>query len=99
MTIQPITGIMISIVCVLTLVVMVYWHLLTKGAWWQWTAGRAVMGLLGTQSAITALAAASSFFPAFPGRPIVYLVLYGLLILAVGGIGWAIRAEHRKNSD
>jgi len=98
MTVQPLTGIMISTVCVLTLVVMVYWHLLTRGEWWRHTPGRAVMGLLATQTAITALAAASSFFPTFPGRPIVYLALYALLILAVGGIGWAIRSEHKKHN-
>jgi len=99
MTVQSLTGIMISIVSVLTLLVTVYWHLLTRGECVHYPHDRVVMALLGTQTAITALAAASSFFPSFPGRPVVYVLPYLLLIFAVAGIGWVIRPQDGSNPD
>lgn len=97
MTIQPLTGILILLVCLSTVGVMIGWHTLTRGVWRQHAAGRALMGLLATQSAITGLATASSFFPEFPGRAHVYLTLYVLLIGSVWWIGWTIfREQHRK---
>lgn len=97
MTIQPITGILILLVCLSTLGVMIGWHALTRGVWRQHAAGRALMGLLATQSAITALAAISSFFPEFPGRAYVYITLYVLLIGSVWWVGWTIfHEQHRK---
>ncbi|NKG22390.1 putative phage holin [Paeniglutamicibacter terrestris] len=97
MTLQPITGILILAVFLSTLGVMIGWHRLGRGAWRHYVAGRALMGLLATQSAITALAAVSSFFPSFPGRAHVYLVLYVLLIGSVWAIGWTIFREQRRH--
>lgn len=94
--IQPLTGILILLVLASTLGVMITWHLMTKGVWRLWPAGRALMGLLATQSAITALAAASSFYPEFPGRAYVYIALYLLLTISVWAIGWTIFREQRR---
>lgn len=98
MTVQPLTGILIMIVFASTLGVMIIWHALTRGVWRRHAAGRALMGLLATQSAITALAAASSFFPEFPGRAHVYIMLYVLLVASVWAIGWTIFREQRRNN-
>ena len=97
MTFQPLTGILILSVCLSTLGVMIGWHVLTRGVWRRNAAGRALMELLAAQSAITALATASSFFPEFPGRAHVYLTLYVLLIGSVWRIGWTVFREQRRN--
>ncbi|GAA1498819.1 putative phage holin [Paeniglutamicibacter kerguelensis] len=97
MTIQPLTGILVLSACLSTLGVMIGWHVLTRGVWRRHAAGRALMGLLATQSAITALATASSFFPEFPGRAHVCLALNVLLIASVWRIGWTVFREQRRN--
>lgn len=99
MTIQPLTGILIGAVFLVTVVVMVGWHVLSGGVWRRWAAGRAIMGLLATQSAITLLATASSFFPGFPGRAAIYIAVYFLLIFSMGWVGWTIWSEHAKGSS
>lgn len=96
MTIQPLTGILIAVACLSTMGVMIGWHCLGRGAWRRWAAGVTLMGLLAVIAAITALATASSFFPAFPGRATVYIALYVLLILSIWAIGWTIFREQRK---
>jgi hypothetical protein len=96
MTIQPITGILVAIVFAETVTVMILWQYLTRGAWVGFPAGRVLMGLLAVMAAITALAAGSMFFPAFPGRPLVYLGLYTMLIIAVGSLGFTIIREQRR---
>lgn len=98
MTLQPITGILMLVASLSALVVMGGWHLTTRGAWRRWVAGVALMGLLATLAAITGLAAASSFFPEFPGRAVVYIVLYCVFIASIWSIGWAIyRAQRDRN--
>lgn len=99
MTIQPLTGILIGIALLETLVVMLGWHRITRGGWHGFPAGRVLMGLLGTQAAILTLAAASSFFPGFAGRPYVYIILYLVLIGAVGRLGYTIFTEQRRHHD
>ena len=97
MTIQPLTGILIGTALLETLVVMLGWHWITRGGWQGFPAGRVLMGLLGVQSAILTLAAASSFFPGFTGRPYVYIALYVVLIIAVGRLGYTIFTEQRSH--
>ena len=98
MTVQPTTAILMSIVLVETIIVMFGWNWITRGAWTGFPAGRVLMALLGVQSAILLLAAASGFFPVFPGRPYVYLALYSILIFVVGWLGYTIFREQRKNN-
>lgn len=43
MTIQPITGILITIVLLLTLATMLIWHFLTKSGWRHHDSGKAIM--------------------------------------------------------
>ncbi|MGO2122462.1 hypothetical protein, partial [Glutamicibacter arilaitensis] len=40
----------------------------------------------------------SGFFPAFPGRPFIYLGLYSILIFVVGWLGYTIIREQRKHN-
>ena len=98
MTVQPTTAILMAIVLVETIIVMFGWNWITKGAWAGFPAGRVLMALLGVQSAILLLATLSGFFPAFPGRPYVYLALYSILILVVGWLGYTIIREQRKHN-
>lgn len=95
MTIQPITGILIALVLVLTLVTMGVWQHLTKGAWRNYSAGKALMGLLGVQTAILTLATATTWFGEWPGRPWMYIVVYLLLAGAQARIAWTIYNTHK----
>lgn len=98
MTIQPLTGILMAVEFFSVLIVMIGWHVLTRGSWRHWAAGVSLMGLLATIAAITALASVSSFFPMFPGRALAYIILYSLLIVTTWLIGWAIyRAQRGRN--
>jgi len=100
MTVQPTTAILMAIVLVETVIVMFGWNWITKGAWTGFPAGRVLMALLGVQSAILLLATLSGFFPAFPGRPFIYLGLYSILIFIVGWLGYTIfREQHKHNKD
>lgn len=99
MTIQPLTGILIAVVLILTLSTMCTWHIVSKGSWHHYPAGKALMGLLAVISAITALATASSVWPEFPGRPVAYVVIYVLLIGAMTYILWTILATNRRHLE
>lgn len=100
MTVQPTTAILMAVVLIETMTVMFGWHWITRGAWTGFPAGRVLMALLGIQSAILLLATLSGFFPAFPGRPYVYLALYSILILIVGWLGYTIvREQSRHNNE
>lgn len=99
MTVQPTTAILMAIVLVETVIVMFGWNWITRGAWTDFPAGRVLMALLGVQSAILLLATLSGFFPAFPGRPYIYLGLYSILIFVVGWLGYTIIREQRKHRD
>lgn len=96
MTIQPLTGILMAAALTETLVVMVGWHVMTRGVWTTFPAGRVLMALLGVMGAILALAAASSFFPYFPGRAWVYIILYAVLVCVLACLGWTIFREQRN---
>jgi hypothetical protein len=95
MTIQPLTGILIAIVLALTIVTMGVWHYLSRGAWKHYAAGKSLMSLLGVQTAILTLAAATSWFGEFPGRPWAYIIVYLLLIGAQARIAWTIYEIHK----
>lgn len=96
MTIQPITGILITIVLALTVATMLIWHYLTKGGWRHHDSGKAIMSLLAVQAAILSLATATSLFEVWPGRAWMYLIVYLLLIGAQARIAWTIYALHRQ---
>ena len=98
MTIQPWTGLLIGLAMLQTLVIMIGWHRVTHGAWARFPAGRVLMSLLGIMWAILVLATASSFFPAFPGRPWIYLTLYAILNVALTALGVTIIREQRKHN-
>lgn len=98
MTIQPWTGLLIGLAMFQTIIIMVGWHGVTQGAWSRFPAGRVLMGLLGIMWAILTLATASSFFPAFTGRPWVYLALYLILNVALTALGYTIIREQRKHN-
>lgn len=98
MTIQPLTGILMSVALLETLIVMIGWHGLTGGTWTRFPAGRVLMGLLAVMAAILTLASFSGFFPAFPGRPWVYIGLYTLLIGVLGWLGYTIFREQQKHN-
>ncbi len=95
MTIQPITGILMALACLSTLGVMGILQFMTRGAWRRYGAGAALMGLWATIAAITGLAATSSFWPGFPGRGMVYVVLYCVFILSIWTTGFVIIREQR----
>ena len=98
MTIQPLTGILMSVALLETVIVMIGWHGLTGGGWTKFPAGRVLMGLLAVMAAILTLASFSSFAPTFPGRPWVYISLYTLLIGVLGWLGYTIFREQQKHN-
>lgn len=97
MTLQPITGVLITITLLLTVATMIMWHTRTSGAWKQHESGKALMGLLAVQSAILTLATATSIFEVWPGRPWMYVTVYLLLIGAMARIAWTIWDAPRKH--
>src|SRR5699024_7791814 len=97
MTLQPITGTLITIVLVLTVATMIMWHTRTSGTWKQHESGKALMGSLAAQAAILTLAPATSIFEVWPGRPWMYVTVYWLLIGAMARIAWTIWDAPRKH--
>lgn len=81
-----------------TLGVMVGWHIITRGVWRWHSSGRSLTGFRPHRRAVTALATARGFFPAFPVSSHVYRRLCVLLIDSVWLIGWTIFRELHSNS-
>lgn len=96
MTIQPLTGILIAGVLVLTVLTMLMWHRLTGGAWRNYSAGKALMSLLGVQTCILSLATVTTWFGDWPGKPWFYIIVYTLLIGAMLQVAYTILDTHRK---
>ncbi|QWY81334.1 membrane protein [Arthrobacter phage Rizwana] len=92
----PLNALVIAVVGVCTLVVMIYWHTVTKGTWKRWPAGQSLMLLLAIIAVITLNAAVNILVPHYWGKVGLYFGLYGALILAIFFIGWTIRKEMRK---
>jgi hypothetical protein len=96
MTLIPLNAAVIGLVALVTLGLMVYWHVATRGSWKLWPAGRSLMILLGVITIITANAAINVLLPRYPGKVGLYFGLYLLLLAALIGIGFTIRSEMRK---
>ncbi|ALY10574.1 hypothetical protein FDH86_gp039 [Arthrobacter phage Tank] len=92
----PLNALVIALVGALTLAVMIYWHVSTKGTWKKWPAGQSLMLLLGIITVITFNAAANILLPSYWGKIELYFGLYGLLLFAIAFIGWTIRREMRR---
>lgn len=86
----------IGLVGLATLGVMIYWHIVTKGTWKQWPAGRSLMLLLTIITIITLNTTVNILLPAYWGKIELYFSLYAVLLFAIGFIGWTIRSEMRK---
>lgn len=100
MTVQPLTGILIGAAMVQSIMIMIVWHGITGGGWRRFPAGRVLMVLLGVLASILTLSTSSSFFPVFPGRALVYIVLYLALNIVLGWLGLTIVHEQdRHNRD
>ena len=98
MTIRPITGILIGLTILQTLVIMIGWHGVRHGAWARSHAGRVLMSLLGVMWAILALATTSNFWPMFPDRSWIYLTPFEILQVALAVLGVTIIREQRKHN-
>lgn len=92
----PLNALVIALVGVVTLVVMVYWHVSTKGTWRKWPAGQSLMLLLGIITIITVNSAINILLPMYWGKVELYFGLYAVLLFAIAFIGWTIRREMRR---
>lgn len=75
--------------------VIIYWHRATKGTWWDFPAGRSLMGLLGIIAFGFGWGVISRLLGDYPGKGIMSAVLYVLFISALIAIGLTIRKEMR----
>lgn len=95
MMLLPLNAAVIGVVALVTLALMIYWHVKTKGSWRLWPAGRSLMQLFGVILIITTNAAVNILIPLYPGKIALYFGLYLLLLAALIKIGFTIRSEMR----
>lgn len=94
MGLQPINIFLIGAVAAAAVSVMAYWWCKTRGAWWDWPAGRSVMALLAIITAITTNAVVHSLIKFPPEvKTVTYSVLYIGMLSSISLIGGTIRAE------
>ena len=76
-------------------VVILYWHLSTKGTWKDWPAGRSLMALLAIIAVGYAWRGVNRLVGDYPLEEPLLLVLYCAIVLALAQIGLTIRRELR----
>lgn len=90
-------GVVLGLTSLLALSIMAYWWITTRGGWWDWLAGRSLMGLLAILAALTGNSALNSFFfpgpNGYPGKSIISIGLYAIFVVALAVIGLTIRRE------
>jgi cation transport ATPase len=97
-SLMPLNGALFALTSLATVTIIVSWWWTTRGAWLRWPAGRSLMGLLAIIAVITANATAAYLLGAnYPAKPIMYSVLYAVLLVAVIGIGVTIHCVQRSN--
>lgn len=75
---------------------VVAFHVTTAGDWLHNRGGRHLMQFTATLGALFTLIVVARFWPAYPGRDVVTLVLFGALVAQVG---WRIVLLHRAQHE
>lgn len=79
--------------------VIIYWWKATRGSWWNYPAGRSLMGLLGIIAVGFGWGVLSRILGDYPGRSIIAVVMYLTFIGALIAIGLTIRAEMKAGKQ
>ena len=75
--------------------VAAYWWL-SRGACWKTAAGRHMQLLTGSLGALLTFIFTARVWPTFPGRPVVTIALYGLVVVQ---LVWRCVLLHRAQHD
>lgn len=92
---ETISAVLLGGIALVAGLVVVYWHIATKGTWRHWPAGRSLMGLLGIITVGFGFGIVNRHLGDYPAKFPIATALYAAFLGALIFIGATIRAEMR----
>ena len=84
---------LLLLIFVLSVTVIIYWHLATRGTWRKWPAGQSLMALLTIIALGFGWGGVNRLLGDYAWKQSILLVLYGLFAVGIAMIGVTIHEE------